>query len=44
MGRRGQSAAGEVGRDLFIWRELAPDLDLAASKAAEFIRREMADV
>ena len=36
--------AGEVGRGLFIWRELAPDLDLAAKKAADFIRREFADV
>ena len=36
--------AGEVGRGLFIWRVLAPDLDLAAKQAAEFIRREMAYV
>jgi D-psicose/D-tagatose/L-ribulose 3-epimerase len=29
---------GEVGRGLFIWRELADDLDLTAKQAADFIR------
>ena len=36
--------AGEVGRGLFIWRPLTEDLDLTAKKAAQFIKREMADV
>ena len=36
--------AGEVGRGLYIWRSLAEDLDSAAKQAAEFIKREMADV
>lgn len=36
--------AGEVGRGLFIWRELASDLDQSARIAAEFIKKEMADV
>jgi D-psicose/D-tagatose/L-ribulose 3-epimerase len=36
--------AGEVGRGLFIWRNLADDLDLAAKKAAQFIQREFTDV
>lgn len=36
--------AGEVGRGLFIWRQLAVDLDEAAKKAADFIKQEMADV
>ena len=35
---------GEVGRGLFIWRQLAADLDSAAKKAADFIKQEMADV
>lgn len=35
--------SGEVGRGLFIWRELAEDLDITASQAAEFLRRELAD-
>ena len=35
--------AGEVGNGLFIWRPLANDLDLAAEKAAQFIKREFAD-
>ncbi len=36
--------AGEVGRGLFIWRQLADDLDTSAKRAADFIRKEMADV
>jgi hypothetical protein len=36
--------AGEVGKGLFIWRKLAPDLDQAAKDAADFIRREMIHV
>lgn len=35
---------GEVGRGLFIWRELASDLDRSARNAADFIKKEMADV
>ena len=30
--------AGEVGRGLYIWRDLADDLDQAARQTAEFIR------
>ncbi len=30
---------GEVGRGLFIWRQLAEELDLSASQAAEFMKR-----
>ncbi len=36
--------AGDVGRGLFIWRQLADDLDLAAKAAARFIKKEFADV
>lgn len=36
--------AGEVGRGLFIWRSLASDLDENARQAAEFMKREFADV
>jgi D-psicose/D-tagatose/L-ribulose 3-epimerase len=36
--------AGEVGTGLFIWRTLAEDMDKAAKKAAEFIRKELAGV
>jgi D-psicose/D-tagatose/L-ribulose 3-epimerase len=32
--------AGEVGRGLFIWRKLADNMDLAAKRAAEFLRNE----
>jgi D-psicose/D-tagatose/L-ribulose 3-epimerase len=35
--------AGEVGRGLFIWRNLADDLDLAANQAADFLRNEFCD-
>ncbi len=31
--------AGEVGQGLFIWRELAADLDLAAKQTAEFLQK-----
>jgi D-psicose/D-tagatose/L-ribulose 3-epimerase len=31
--------AGEVGQGLYIWRELAPDLDGAAKQTAEFLRK-----
>lgn len=34
------SPAGEVGEGLFIWRELAEDLDRAAAKTADFLRNE----
>jgi D-psicose/D-tagatose/L-ribulose 3-epimerase len=30
--------AGEVGRGLFIWRDLAEDLDQAAKQAADFMK------
>jgi D-psicose/D-tagatose/L-ribulose 3-epimerase len=33
---------GEVGRGLYIWRQLGQDLDRAAKQAADFIRQEMA--
>lgn len=36
--------AGEVGKGLFIWRQLAEDLDLSAKQAAQFIKQEMKDV
>ncbi len=36
--------AGEVGRGLFIWRSLADDLDNHARQAADFMKREFADV
>ncbi|NQS92511.1 MAG: sugar phosphate isomerase/epimerase [Chloroflexi bacterium] len=36
--------AGEVGKGLYIWRQLAADLDAAAKNAADFIKQEMADV
>jgi D-psicose/D-tagatose/L-ribulose 3-epimerase len=36
--------AGEVGRGLFIWRPLDDDLDDHARQAAEFLKREFADV
>ncbi len=32
--------AGEVGRGLFIWRQLAEDLDTAAKKTADFLREQ----
>jgi D-psicose/D-tagatose/L-ribulose 3-epimerase len=32
--------AGEVGEGLFIWRELADDLDGAAARTAAFLRKE----
>jgi hypothetical protein len=38
------SPAGEVGTALFIWRSLAEDLDEEARTAAEFLRREVANV
>ena len=38
------STAGEVGRGLSIWRPLADDLDLAASRAAVFLKHEVANV
>ena len=38
------SPAGEVGTALFIWRSLAEDLDEEARRAAEFLRREVANV
>ena len=31
--------AGEVGRGLFIWRDLAEDLDQAARQTADFLQR-----
>ena len=33
--------AGEVGRGLFIWRDLASNLDQAAKQAADFIRENL---
>jgi D-psicose/D-tagatose/L-ribulose 3-epimerase len=36
--------SGEVGRGLSIWRTLADDLDQAASRAAEFLKNEVANV
>ena len=35
--------AGEVGRGLFIWRQLASDLDAAARQTADFLRSEFGD-
>ncbi|GAP09672.1 sugar phosphate isomerase [Bellilinea caldifistulae] len=36
--------SGEVGNALFIWRSLADDPDLEARSAAEFLKREVANV
>lgn len=36
--------AGEVGRDLFIWRTLSDVLDEDATNAAEFLRKEVSGV
>jgi D-psicose/D-tagatose/L-ribulose 3-epimerase len=38
------NTAGEVGRGLSIWRPLADDLDHAAIRAANFLKREVANV
>ena len=38
------STAGEVGRDLFIWRELSAARDKDAALAAQFLRKEVAGV
>lgn len=35
------SPAGEVGRGMFIWRNLADDLDTNARLTAEFLKREL---
>jgi D-psicose/D-tagatose/L-ribulose 3-epimerase len=36
--------AGEVGQGLFIWRDLAEDLDEAARQSVAFLRKEFTDV